>query len=178
MRFGPSPPRIIDSGVFLDLASHEIDLLNYLTKLQPEVLYSHFSKNSNSKFEDYAYISLKYGHIHSHIEVSWLPNYKLRLSHLYGNEKFYTVNYAQQSLTSFRSPPKAKIENGSWDDILWLSRHIEEQISVSSCEPLVLELNCFLDSVRRNHILEPLCSTEEALQVLRVADNALIKMGK
>ena len=175
MRFGPSPPRVKDSGVFLDLASHEIDLLNYLTKKQPEVLYAHFSKNSNSEFEDYAYISLKYGHVHSHIEVSWLPNYKLRLSHLYGNEKFYTVNYAQQRLTSYRSPPKAKIENGSWDDILWLSRHVEEQIAVSSCEPLVLELQCFIDSVKKNQILKPLCNTKEALQVLNVTDNALLK---
>ena len=177
MRFGPSPPRVKDSGVFLDLACHEIDLLNYFTKMRPKVLYAHFSKNSNSKFEDYAYISLKYGHIHSHIEVSWLSNYKLRLSHLYGNEKFYTVNYAQQSLTSYRSPPNAKIENGSWDDILWLSRHVEEQISISSCEPLVLELQCFLDSVKKNQILEPLCSTEEALQVLKVTDSALLKKG-
>ncbi len=175
MRFGPFPPRVIDSGVFLDLASHEIDLLNYLTKKQPEVLYAHFSKTSNSRFDDYAYISLKYGHIHSHIEVSWLPDYKLRLSHLYGNEKYYTVNYAQQRLTSFRSPPKAKIENGSWDDILWLSRHIEEQISVSSCEPLVLELQCFIDSVKKNQILEPLCNTKEALQVLKVTDCALLR---
>ncbi|MEJ2271321.1 MAG: Gfo/Idh/MocA family oxidoreductase [Candidatus Bathyarchaeota archaeon] len=176
MRFGPTPPRVIDSGVFLDLASHEIDLMNFFTKKQPEVLYAHFSKNSDSEFEDYAYISLKYGHIHSHIEASWIPNYKLRLSHLYGYENFYTVNYAQQKLTSYRSPPRAKIENGSWDDILWLSRHVEEQISVSSSEPLVLELQCFIDSVNKNRILEPLCSTKEALQVLKVTDSALLKI--
>lgn len=177
MRFGPFPPRTKYSGVFLDLASHEIDILNYLTKTKPEVLYSHFSSRANSDFEDYAYISLKYGHIHSHIEASWLPNYKLRLIHLYGNEKFYTLNYAQQKLKTYRAPPKAKIEHGSWDDILWLSRHVEDEIPISSGEPLLMELQCFIDSVKRNEILDPLCNTQEALQVLEVADSAFSKLG-
>jgi UDP-N-acetylglucosamine 3-dehydrogenase len=176
MRFGPFPPRTKYSGVFLDLASHEIDILNYLTKTQPEVLYASFSSRSNSGFEDYAYISLKYGHTHSHIEASWLPNYKLRLIHLYGNETFYTLNYAQQKLKAYRAPPKAKIEHGSWKDILWLSRHVEEEIPVSSNEPLMMELQCFVESVERNEILDPLCNPQQALQVLEVAEKAFSKV--
>jgi UDP-N-acetylglucosamine 3-dehydrogenase len=177
MRFGPFPPRTKYSGVFLDLASHEIDILNYLTKTKPKVLYSHFSRKSNNSFEDYAYISLKYDHTHSHIETSWLPNYKLRLIYLYGNETFYTLNYAQQKLKAYRAPPKAKIEHGSWKDILWLSRHVEEEIPVSSNEPLVMELQCFVESVKRNEILDPLCSPQQALQVLEVAESAFSKVG-
>jgi UDP-N-acetylglucosamine 3-dehydrogenase len=176
MRFGPFPPRTKYSGVFLDLASHEIDILNYLTGTQPEVLYTYFSNRSNDSFEDYAYISLKYGHMHSHIEASWLPNYKLRLIHLYGNESFYTLNYAQQKLRAYRAPPKARIEHGSWDDILWLSRHVEEEIPVASSEPLVMELQCFIDSVKRNEVLDPLCNTHDALQVLEVAESAFNKV--
>ena len=177
MRFGPFPPRTKYSGVFLDLASHEIDILNYLTETQPEVLYSHFSSRANNRFEDYAYISLKYGHMHSHIEASWLPNYKLRLINLYGNEGFYTLNYAQQKLRSYRAPPKARIEHGSWDDILWLSRHVEDEIPVSSSEPLLMELKCFVESVKKHEILDPLCNTQEALQVLEVAESAFSKVG-
>jgi UDP-N-acetylglucosamine 3-dehydrogenase len=172
IRFGPFPPRTKYSGVFLDLASHEIDILNYLTKNKPEVLYAHFSSRSNTSFEDYAYISLKYDHTHSHIETSWLPNYKLRLIQLYGNETFYTLNYAQQKLKVYRAPPKAKIEHGSWKDILWLSRHIEDEIPVSSNEPLVMELQCFVESVKRNEVLDPLCNPHQALQVLEVAKKA------
>lgn len=177
VRFGPFPPRTKYSGVFLDLASHEIDILNYLVGIQPEVLYSHFSSKLNNGFEDYAYISLRYGHIHSHIEASWLPTYKLRLIHLYGNETFYSLNYAQQKLKAFRAPPKVKIENGCWDDILWLSRHVEEDISVSASEPLLMELQCFIDSVKKNELLDPLCSPQEAIKVLKVADCAFGKAG-
>jgi len=176
-RFGPFPPRTKYSGVFLDLASHEIDLLNYLTKARPKVLYAHFSSKTGNNFEDYAYISLKHGHIHSHIEVSWLPNYKLRLIHIYGNRRFYTLNYAQQKLTVYRAPPEAKIVHGSWKDILWLSRHVEEDIPVSSSEPLVEELQRFIDSVKTGEVMEPLCKPEEAIQVLEVAETAFDKSG-
>jgi len=176
LRFGPFPPTIKDIGVLLDLGTHEIDVLNYLTKTQPEVIYAHVSSKSNSVFEDYAYISLKYDHIHSHIETSWLPNYKLRLIHLYGNERFYTLNYAQQNLKSYRAPPKVKIEYGSWQDILWLSRNVEEEIPVSPTEPLVLQLKRFIESIKKGRVLDPLCSGQEALQALKVVEKAFNKL--
>lgn len=172
IRFGPFPPRIKDIGVFLDLASHEIDLLNYLIKAQPEVLYTHLSSRQNSPFEDYAYVSLKYGHIHSHIETSWLPNYKLRSIHLYGNKNFYTLNYAQQKLKSYRAPPETRIEHGSWKDILWLSRNVEEDIAITSSEPLERELKCFIESVEKNSVLDPLCNMHDGLQILQIAETA------
>ncbi|WGM88504.1 MAG: Gfo/Idh/MocA family oxidoreductase [Candidatus Bathyarchaeum tardum] len=175
MRFGPFPPRTKYSGVFLDLASHEIDLLNYLFGEVPKVLYAHFSSKINNNFEDYAYISLKYGHIHSHIEASWLPNYKVRQISLYANERFYSLNYAQQKLKMYRAPPKANIVTGNWEDILWLSRHINEEIPVSVGEPLLMELQCFVDSVKQNELLDPLCSPQEALNVLKVTDCAFRK---
>jgi UDP-N-acetylglucosamine 3-dehydrogenase len=176
IRFGPFPPRIKDIGVFLDLASHEIDLLNYLIKIQPEVLYTHVSSRQKSTFEDYAYLSLKYGHIHSHIETSWLPNYKLRFIHLYGNKNFYTLNYAQQNLKSCRAPPEASIEHGSWKDILWLSRNVEEDIPITSNEPLEAELKCFIKSVERDRVLDPLCNMQDGLQVLKIAETAFSKL--
>lgn len=176
IRFGPFPPRIKDIGVFLDLASHEIDLLNYLIKTQPKVLYTYVSGRQESTFEDYAYVSLKYGHIHSHIETSWLPNYKLRFIHLYGNQNFYTLNYAQQNLKFYRAPPEARIEHGSWKDILWLSRNVEEDILITSIEPLERELKCFIESVERNKVLDPLCNMQDGLQILQIAETAFSKL--
>jgi UDP-N-acetylglucosamine 3-dehydrogenase len=173
LRFGPGSPTRTDIGVLLDLGSHEIDALNYLMGVRPEVLYSQLSRGSNSSFEDYAYISLKYGHIHCHIETSWLPRYKLRLLSLYGNERFYSLNYAQQTLIAHRPPPKVHFENGNWQDTLWISRNIEEGIPIVPGEPLKLELQCFLESAVKGEALSPLCGGGEAVDVLEVAEKAL-----
>jgi hypothetical protein len=75
----------------------------------------------------------------------------------------------------YRAPPKANIVTGNWEDILWLSRHISEEVQVSVGEPLLLELQCFVDSVKKNQLLEPLCSPQEALNVLKVIDCAFSK---
>lgn len=94
---------------------------------------------------------------------------------LYGNNRFYTLNYAQQNLKSCRAPPKVKIEYGSWEDILWLSRNVEEDIPVSPTEPLKLELKHFIKSIKKGEVLEPLCNGKEALQVLEIIEKALSK---
>jgi len=178
LRFGPGSPRKRDVGVLLDLGSHEIDILRYLTKTEPEVLYAYFSSNSGGNFEDYAYVSLRYGHVHGHIETSWLPNYKLRFMNLYGNKKFYSLNYAQQEIKCFRAPPEVNIEFGSWEDIMWMSRHVTENVAVSPVEPLKLELKCFMKSIRKGEVLDPLCNGQEALDVLKVIEKAFNKFSQ
>ena len=172
LRFGPGTPRIKDIGVLLDLGSHEIDILNYLTQTRPDILYTYILHNSNGEHEDYAYVSLKYGHTHAHIETSWIPKYKLRNLILYGNKKFYVLDYMQQKLTSCRAPPKVNLEGGSWEDFLWASRLVEEDVSSQPEEPLKLELKCFIKSVKKGEILDPLCNGHEALEVLRVIQKA------
>lgn len=172
LRLGPGTPRMKDIGVLLDLGSHEIDILNYLTQTRPDVIYTHILHNSNDEHEDYAYVSLKYGHIHAHIETSWIPKYKLRNLILYGNEKFYVLDYMQQKLKFYKAPPKVNIESESWQDFLWASRLVEEDVSLRPEEPLRLELKCFIKSVKKGEIVDPLCNGYEALEVLRVIQKA------
>ena len=172
LRFGPGGPRIKDIGVLMDLGSHEVDLLNYVMGVRPKVLSSQFSFSSNGRFEDYAYVSLSYGHVHSHMETSWLPQYKKRHLSVYGNERFFALDYAQQTLKSCRAPPKVQVEHVSWQDFLWMSRNIEEEIPVTPGEPLNLELLCFLESIRKGELVEPLCDGCAAIDVLEIVDEA------
>jgi UDP-N-acetylglucosamine 3-dehydrogenase len=173
LRFGPGTPRIKDIGVLLDLGSHEIDILNYLTKTRPSLIKTYISKNSRGEHEDYAFVSLKYGHIHTHIETSWLPKYKLRKFFLYGNDRFYVLDYMQQKVKFSRAPPKISIESEGWEDFLWASRLVEEEISSSPKEPLKLELEYFVKSIQKGEILDPICNGYEALEVLRIIEEAL-----
>ena len=170
-RYGPMPPAAIDSGVLLDLATHEIDVLNYLMEMHPKVLYSYLSNNGKAgEFEDYAFFSMAYGGLHSHVEASWLPSYKIRNLFLHGPDAFYMVDYAQQTLKVSRAPPRAKIHSGSWKDILRLSRNEQEEIPLRMAEPLELELRRFVESVRKGKVLRPLCTGQEGLEVLDVVE--------
>jgi UDP-N-acetylglucosamine 3-dehydrogenase len=179
IRFGPIPPSVRDIGVLLDLGTHEIDIMNYITRCKPEVLYAHIScTNQQNGFEDYAYLSLNYNKIHSHIEVSWLPNYKIRFINFYGNEKFYSIDYPQQTLKIYHSPPKARLETGVWQDMLWFSRNIEEDVGIMRFEPLELELKSFIKSIQNRRIQEPLCTGHEALEALEASRLASLAARK
>ena len=177
IRVGPGTPRIKDIGVLLDLGSHEIDILNYLTETSPKIIYTHISHTSNNNNEDYAYLSLKYAQMHSHIEASWVPNYKIRSLSLYGNDTFYTLNYAQQKLQSCRRPPRFKVENKNWNDFLWMSRNIEEDIPFTIQEPAKLQLKHFIASIKKGEVMDPICTGQDSLEVLRIVEKAFINFG-
>ncbi len=172
-RLGPMPPQVRDIGVLFDLATHEIDTLLYIFGREPEVTYCYTRNLQNNSHEDYARLSLSFGDVHSHIETSWLPSYKLRTLWMYGTRNFYSIDYALQRVSEFRSPPKFTIESGNWLDTLWLSRNIERELVVEEKEPLSLELEAFLKSIEKGSLLKPLCTAEEALIVLKIAKQAL-----
>ena len=53
---------------------------------------------------------------------------------------------------------------------------VEEKTPFASDEPLELELQHFIKSIKKNEVLKPLCSTREALQVLKVAESVFTKL--
>ena len=55
-------------------------------------------------------------------------------------------------------------------------RAVEEKIPVASDKPLELELQHFIKSIKKNEVLKRLCSTREALQVLKVVKSAFAKL--
>jgi len=124
--------------------------------------------NNHNDLENHATLSLEYGKKSSHIEVSWIPNYKLRNLYIYESNKYFILDYILQKLISYRAPPRATFETMNWDDFLWISRNIEENIPVEINEPAKLELKCFIHSIKKDKLLEPLCQPFEALEVLKV----------
>ena len=82
IRYGPGSPRITDIGVLQDMGSHEIDMLNYLYNEDPKLLHVNLY-NNNADVENRASVLLEYGNRLGHVEVSWIPNYKLRNLFIY-----------------------------------------------------------------------------------------------
>ncbi|MGB3478329.1 MAG: gfo/Idh/MocA family oxidoreductase, partial [bacterium] len=76
-RVGPFPPRIRDVGVVIDLATHDIDLIRYLTNSGFKKIYSLTSKNI-SKNENFAILSFEMENgVLTHITTNWLTPFKI-----------------------------------------------------------------------------------------------------
>ena len=76
-RVGPFPPRIKDVGVTIDLAIHDLDVMNYL--FDEDVI--NFKNESTGI-----------------LEVNWLTPYKRRQIEITGTDGIISVDYIEQSI--------------------------------------------------------------------------------
>ena len=160
-RVGPFPPRIRDVGVVIDLATHDIDLIRYLTKSEFRKMYSLTSKNI-FKNEDIAILSFEMENgVLAHITTNWLTPFKIREINIATKERFIKGLFIEQKVSEHSKYE----EDGSY---------IVKELSVPFGEPLNLELGAFLRAVRDDE--EPPITGEDGLKALEVAIECL-KMG-
>ena len=147
-RVGPLPPRIKDVGVSIDLAIHDLDIMNYL--FEEEVVQVYGSMNSSfddSEFEDHAEIMVNFDNESTGIiEVNWLTPYKRRELELTGTAGIISVDYIKQSIEVYGK--------------------FAQDIQIKHEEPLKSELNSFLNAVMNNE--EPEITGEDGLKALKM----------
>ena len=99
-RVGPFPPRIKDVGVTIDLAIHDLDVMNYL--FDEDVIQVYGTMNSileKCEFEDHALKSwLTSKWIYRILEVNWLTPYKRDKLKLQELTESFSVDYIEQSI--------------------------------------------------------------------------------
>ena len=99
-RVGPFPPRIKDVGVTIDLAIHDLDVMNYL--FDEDVIQVYGTMNSileKCEFEDHAEIMINFKNESTGIlEVNWLTPYKRRQIEITGTDGIISVDYIEQSI--------------------------------------------------------------------------------
>ena len=153
-RIGPFPPRINDVGVLVDLATHDIDLLRYLTNSEFKEFYS-LSSRSIAKHEDTAVLLAKMENgILARITVNWLTPFKVRTISIATREKFMQASLMDQKLTEYSKYR----EDGSY---------LVKDINVPFGEPLELELKAFIECANNN--TTPPVTGEDGLEALKVA---------
>ncbi|ABR54114.1 oxidoreductase domain protein [Methanococcus vannielii SB] len=154
-RVGPMTPRILDTGVILDLAVHDIDVMAYLAGSRVKEVYAK-AKNvnhPNKKSEDYALIIASFeNNIDGIIETNRLTPHKTRSLSVIGTKGIAYLDYINQCLTIYDEQwvKNAKIEKG---------------------EPLKNEIIHFIDCVENNK--KPLVSGLDGIHALKVALDAL-----
>jgi UDP-N-acetylglucosamine 3-dehydrogenase len=78
-RLGPFPPRIRDVGVTLDLATHDIDVMRYLTDAEVEQVYAETQRHIHNTYEDLLLGILRFSNdAIGMLDVNWLTPTKVR----------------------------------------------------------------------------------------------------
>ena len=147
-RVGPFPPRIKDVGVTIDLAIHDLDVMNYL--LDEEVIQVYGTMNSileKCEFEDHAEIMINFENESTGIlEVNWLTPYKRRQIEITGTDGIISVDYIEQSIDVYGK--------------------FAQDIDIKHEEPLKEELTSFLKAVVNE--TEPEITGEDGLKALKM----------
>ncbi|MEM3712045.1 MAG: Gfo/Idh/MocA family oxidoreductase [Thermoproteota archaeon] len=94
------PERIADSGVLLDTAIHDVDLMRYLFSEDPIRVYAKTGKSMHRIHEDYATILLTFssGKM-AIINANWLTPYKIRSIEVIGSEGVVEADLVTQQVT-------------------------------------------------------------------------------
>ncbi len=175
-RAGPFPARIRDVGVVIDLAPHDVDIIRFLTGLDPIRLFAETEQRIHTDHEDLVWGMLRLPDgITATVEINWLTPTKIREVLVLGERGLFRVDDLTQDLYFYEN---AQATGLAWDSLKNL-RGVSEggmvRYAFQRFEPLKAELQGFLKAVAENTPVP--VSGEDGLAALKIA-LALVESGK
>ncbi len=166
-RLGPYPPRIRDVGVILDLATHDIDAMLYLTNGGVEHVSAETQRLVHQTHEDLLLGLMRFdtGAI-GMLDVNWLTPTKVRELNVTGERGLYTVNYLTQDLYFYENDYAPT----DWEvigSLAGVSEGTMTRLKLRKAEPLRLEYEDLLRAITQG--VAPTVTGEDGLAVLRIA---------
>jgi UDP-N-acetylglucosamine 3-dehydrogenase len=175
-RLGPFPSRVRDVGVVIDLATHDLDIMHYLTGQEAVRVYAETEQRIHSVCEDVLVgtVRLADGTI-GLLDINWLTPTKVRELTVTGERGMFLVDHLTQDLYLYEN---AEANSERWGAISLL-RGVSEgcmiRYPVRKYEPLQAELEGFVQAVVND---EPVpVGGEDGLLALRLAQ-ALVQSGR
>ena len=174
-RVGPFPPRVDDVGVILDLATHELDIMEHITNSPISSLYAETERKIHPSHEDLLLGVLKFenGTV-GVLDINWLTPTKIRELALLGERGMFLVNYLTQDFYFYENA----FTNGQWDGlnmIMGVSEGRRIKYEVKRREPLRVELEDMVSCVLYGG--RPEVTGEEALRTIYLAQK-MIESGR
>ena len=168
-RQGPFPDRIVDAGVILDLATHDIDLTAWVTGATYRSVSARSAHRSGRPHEDLVSVvaELSNGLVVTHL-VNWLSPFKERVTAVTGDKGSLVADTLTADLTLFKNGSQAM----EWDRVAAFRGVVEGDViryAIPKPEPLVTELRHFADAVR-GHTEGQVVTLEEGLATVRIAE--------
>lgn len=171
LRFSPFPQRVIDVGVTIDLAVHDIDVMLYITGSKIKRLYSETAQRIHAKNEDLLNALVKFENgINGTIHTNWLTPRKVRELFITGEKGMFVAKYLTQELFFYKN----SFADKEMDYSKGVTSVIEGdmvQVKINYCEPLRIELEEFIDSVASKR--KPLVTAEQGLMNLFIAQKLI-----
>ncbi len=145
-RVGPLPSRIHDAGVAIDLATHDLDIMQHVLGLDISEIYSDGGRFVHSSQEDLLTCLARFngtgGGTLGLLDVNWLTPEKKREVTLIGENGLLRASYITQDVWFVESPTAPL----AWDGLSVLRGDGEGaavRFSLAKAEPLRAELEAF-----------------------------------
>lgn len=152
-RNGPFPKRLygLKTGVLLDLAVHDIDIIEYLTA-PIEQVYSQLMSEKEQEIHANVLLNIQ-GGIHGACEFSWISPKRIRTIEIYGTKGILTGDYQSQEVWFYENAEGNAIPVQEYDfKRIALGSNISEgkviKYPVKMEEPLVLELQELINVIK------------------------------
>ena len=166
-RLSPFPDRDSMLGVSLDLASHDIDVMRYVTGSEVERVFAETAQRLHDSAEDLIAATMRMENgTTCLLEVNWLTPVKVRELTVTGEGGTFMLNYLTQELYHYSHPSKAT----SWDTLANMRGAGEGDMvryALARREPLLVQWEAFLQALGGNGA--PLASGHDGYAALSTA---------
>jgi UDP-N-acetylglucosamine 3-dehydrogenase len=174
-RLGPFPARVRDVGVVIDLATHDVDIMRYLTGADVVRVTAETARRIHTEHEDLLSGLLRFDNdTIGVLDINWLTPTKIRELLVTGERGLFQVNYLTQDLTFYENSTVP----ADWDALRTITGVSEGAIirpRIDKIEPLRVELERFVAAASGQPA--DLVSGRDGLHALAVA-RALVVAGE
>lgn len=173
-RVGPFPPRVEDVGVVFDLATHELNIMEYLANARVVSLYAETEREIHEQHEDLLSGVIKFDNgVVGVLDINWLTPTKIRELSVIGERGMFRVNYLTQELYLHEN----SFFSENWESavaLMGVSEGRTIKYEIKRKEPLKAELESFVEAIRQDK--PPAISGEEGLRAVFLAQK-LVESG-
>ena len=166
-----------DVNVILDLAPHDISIVNFVLGSRPTTVTAWGSRHVHTELEDVAYLRLDYTDlgVRAHIHVSWLDPHKVRRITAVGSKKMVVYNDMADG-ERIRVYDKSAVPPDSDTPLSGVAYHLGDVVSpyVAFAEPLAVQDQHFVDCIISNSV--PSVDGNSGVAVVQVLECAQISL--
>ena len=165
-RIGPFPPRIHDVGVIVDLATHDVNIMEHVVGSTIERVFAETARRIHQSHEDLVSCAMRFasGTV-GVIDINWLTPTKIRELSVIGERGMFVVNYLTQDLTLYENVTTAGAAEVF--AVMGVGEGRMIRFPVQRFEPLKAEIQSFVAAVRDGE--RPLVDGDEGVRALYLA---------